>query len=122
MISKRSSLKVQGVDQRNSNFPKRNLQSPFSKFRPIGLCNLSYKVITKILSNRLSQLLPLITLPKSLRFTRTFPRRMALAEIYSKEVLDVMNVAPVVGMSWGGDDKKLLDLFSIIDKKRGAEG
>jgi hypothetical protein len=37
-------------------------------------------------------------------------------EGYSKEVLDMMNVAPVVGMSWGGDDKKLLDLFSIMDK------
>jgi hypothetical protein len=38
-------------------------------------------------------------------------------EGYSKEVLDMMNVAPVVGMSWGGDDKKLLDLFSVTDKR-----
>jgi hypothetical protein len=32
-------------------------------------------------------------------------------------VLDVMNLAPVVGLSWGGGDKKLRDLFSIIDKR-----
>ena len=29
----------------------------------------------------------------------------------SKTVLDAMKLAPVVGMSWGGEDKKLLDLF-----------
>jgi hypothetical protein len=28
-----------------------------------------------------------------------------------------MNVALVVGMSWGGDDKKLLDLLSTRDRK-----
>jgi hypothetical protein len=28
-----------------------------------------------------------------------------------------VNFASVMGMSWGGDDKKLLDLFSIMDKR-----
>jgi hypothetical protein len=28
-----------------------------------------------------------------------------------------MNLAPVVGMTWGGDDKKLLDLFSAMENK-----
>jgi hypothetical protein len=32
-------------------------------------------------------------------------------------VLDAMNLAPVVGLSWGGGDKKLWDLFSVIDKR-----
>ena len=38
-------------------------------------------------------------------------------EGYSKGVLDVMNSAPVVGLSWGGEDKNLLDLFSVMDKR-----
>jgi hypothetical protein len=32
-------------------------------------------------------------------------------------VLDAMNLALVVGLSWGGGDKKLWDLFSVIDKR-----
>ena len=40
------------------------------------------------------------------------------AEGYSKEVICTMNFAPVVGLSWGGDDKRLLNLLSKIEKKR----
>jgi hypothetical protein len=36
---------------------------------------------------------------------------------YSNKVFDVMNSAHIVGMSWGGDDKKLLDLFFVMDKR-----
>jgi hypothetical protein len=38
-------------------------------------------------------------------------------EGYSKEGLSGMNVAPVVGMFWGRDDKKLLDLLSARDRR-----
>jgi hypothetical protein len=38
-------------------------------------------------------------------------------EGYSNKVLGAMNLAPVVGMTWGGDDKKLLDLFSAMENK-----
>ena len=37
---------------------------------------------------------------------------------YSKEVIDTMNFASVMGLSWGGDNKSLLDLFSAIDKEK----
>ena len=32
-------------------------------------------------------------------------------EGYSKVVLDEVNFAPVVGLSWGGDEKSLQDFF-----------
>jgi hypothetical protein len=31
---------------------------------------------------------------------------------YSKAVLDTMKFAPVVGMTWGGEDNKMLEMFS----------
>ena len=37
--------------------PKGNQQETFGDFRPIGLCNVSYKFITKILVNRLQGIL-----------------------------------------------------------------
>ena len=36
---------------------------------------------------------------------------------YSKEVHNVMGVAFVVGMTWGGDDNKMLDLLSAKERK-----
>jgi hypothetical protein len=39
-------------------------------------------------------------------------------EGYPKVVLNAVNFAPVVGLSWGGDERRLLDLFSVIDKEK----
>jgi hypothetical protein len=41
-------------------------------------------------------------------------------EGYSKEVHSVMKVVPVVRMTWGGDDNKMLDLLSA--RERNAKG
>lgn len=38
--------------------PKTHNQNTPTDFRPIGLCNAIYKIISKVLSNRLSTLLP----------------------------------------------------------------
>jgi hypothetical protein len=32
-------------------------------------------------------------------------------EGYSKEVINMLNFASMMGLTWGGDDKSLLDLF-----------
>ena len=38
--------------------PKENRPSSFARFRPISLCNSSYKILTKIIVTRLKPLLP----------------------------------------------------------------
>jgi hypothetical protein len=42
---------------------------------------------------------------------------MERVEGYFKGALDAINLAPDVGLSWGGEDNNLLDLFSVIDKR-----
>jgi hypothetical protein len=39
-------------------------------------------------------------------------------EDYSKEVIRTMNFTPVVELSWGGDDKRMLNLLSGIEKEK----
>jgi hypothetical protein len=38
-------------------------------------------------------------------------------KVYSKEVHSAMNMASMVGMTWGGNDSKMLDLFSARERK-----
>jgi hypothetical protein len=40
------------------------------------------------------------------------------AKGYSKAALDAMKFAPTMGMTWGDEDNKLLDLFSAFDKRK----
>lgn len=46
--------------------------SNISQFRPIALCSVIYKVVTKVIANRLKQLMPMIINPTQSDF---LPRR-----------------------------------------------
>ena len=43
--------------------PKDKNASSFDRFLPISLCNVSYKILEKIIPNRLKQMLPCLILP-----------------------------------------------------------
>jgi len=55
----------------NSSFlaliPKEKGAISFNSFRPISICNTSYKILAKVIANRLKALLPLIVPEKSRR-------------------------------------------------------
>lgn len=47
---------------------KTNKPSSFKQFRSISLCNVTYKVITKLISNRLRPILPNLIRPTQTSF------------------------------------------------------
>ena len=58
-----------GVNYKNIVFsPKVKNSEKMSDFRPISLCNVNFKIISKVLENRLKQVLPQIILPTQSAF------------------------------------------------------
>ena len=56
--------RIQGINQTFlSLIPKVDSPEFVKHFRPISLCNVVYKVITKILANRLKKIMPTVITP-----------------------------------------------------------
>lgn len=49
--------------------PKKECPQRVSDYRPISICNVIYKVISKILSKRLKPIMPALILPNQVAFT-----------------------------------------------------
>ena len=50
--------------------PKEKEANSFDRFRPISLCNIGYKIITKIMASRLKHILPNIILENQDSFVK----------------------------------------------------
>lgn len=50
--------------------PKNDMTNNFNHFRPISLCNFTYKVITKILASRLSRISERLISPNQIAFVK----------------------------------------------------
>eukprot|EP01018_Ginkgo_biloba_P023451 Gb_23997 [translate_table: standard] len=50
--------------------PKEKGPSTFDRFRPISLCDVCYKIITKLMANRLERILPKLIFEEQGRFVK----------------------------------------------------
>ena len=96
----------------NSSFlaliPKEKGARNFSRFRPISLCNTGYKVITKIMANRLKRILPKLIPENQGRFVK------------GRQILDnIILVQEAIHTSYRKKEKGMvvkLDLASAFDR------
>lgn len=90
--------------------PKGEEANTPDKFRPIALCNVIYKLISKVVANRLKPLLPLLVLPEQTGYVEG--RQIMDGIILSNEVLHSLKILKKPGMIMKLDLSKAFDKLS----------
>jgi len=90
--------------------PKREDPSKPEYFRPIALCNVIYKLITKVIANRLKPLLPLLISPEQTGYVEG--RQIMDGSILSNEVIHSLKILKKPGMLLKLDLSKAFDKLS----------
>lgn len=87
--------------------PKKELTSKLEDFRPISLCNTTYKILSKVLANRVKKLLPAIISEEQTGFV---PGRTILdGVIIAQEAIHSLQTNKEEGMCIKLDIKKAFD-------------
>jgi hypothetical protein len=86
-----------------------NIAAP-SKYRPISLCNVIYKIITKVIANRLKPLLPLLISPEQMGYVEG--RKILDGIILAHEVIHSLKTTKKPGMLLKLDLSKAFDRLS----------
>jgi hypothetical protein len=81
-----------------------------SKYRPIALCNVIYKIITKVIANRLKPLLPFLISPEKTGYVEG--RKILDGIILSHEVIHSLKSTKTLGMLLKLDLSKAFDCLS----------
>jgi hypothetical protein len=90
--------------------PKEENVAVPSKYRPISLCNVIYKIITKVIANRLKPLLPLLISPEKTGYVEG--RQILDGIILSHEVIHSLKSTKTPGMLLKLDLSKAFDRLS----------
>lgn len=90
--------------------PKGEEANTPDKFRPIALCNVIYKLISKVVANRLKPLLSLLVLPEQTGYVEG--RQIMDGIILSNEVLHSLKLLKKPGMIMKLDLSKAFDKLS----------
>eukprot|EP00253_Pinus_taeda_P032484 PITA_32484 len=90
--------------------PKSEEANTPDKYRPIALCNVIYKLISKVVANRLKPLLPLLILPEQTGYVEG--RQIMDGIILSNEVIHSLKILKKPGMILKLDLSKAFDKLS----------
>lgn len=90
--------------------PKGDESNTPNKYRPIALCNVIYKLISKVLANRLKPLLPLLISPEQTGYVEG--RQIMDGMILSNEVIHSLKLLKKPGMIIKLDLSKAFDKLS----------
>jgi len=96
--------------------PKVDQPSTPDKYRLIALCNIIYKIVSKIIASRLNLLLPLIISPKQSRYVEG--RQITDGIILTHEIIHSLKISKKAGMLLKLDLSKAFDSLAGSILKR----